>query len=109
MDSFENRADLEDFYQSPDGNTVSVELAPNAIGYERYFLNLEDGTSRHIGTFSFLNRHRDALVPMEKVRFTARDGLELQGLFDAPKGCRRPRANADQYTWWPGSEPQLGI
>ena len=90
LDSFENRADLEDIYQSPDGNTVSVELAPNAIGYERYFLNLEDGTSRHIGTVSFLNRHRDALVPMEKVRFTARDGLELQGFLMRPKGVEGP-------------------
>lgn len=88
--SYGENTDIGTLRYSPDGSFVFLELAPDAIGYHRLFVNLSDGTVYPVQPTGLLEHFKTSLVSTEEVVFQARDGVELHGYLSKPKGVEEP-------------------
>lgn len=85
-----DRVHVDGMNWAGNGRFVTAALSPDAKGYVHKFFDLETGTSVHLGTESFRERHRDKMAETENVVFTARDGLKIPALLLRPNGVSAP-------------------
>lgn len=78
------------FTESVDGRFLSVDLSPDALGYEYVLMDLQNQTTTPLGRQNFRHKFKDHLAKTEVVQFPARDGLMLNGLLLRPRNAEGP-------------------
>lgn len=78
------------FTESADGRFLSVDLSPDALGYEYVLMDLQNQTTTPLGRQNFCHKFKDHLVKTEVVEFPARDGFMLNGLLVRPRNTQGP-------------------
>ena len=76
------------FTESADGRFLSLDLSPDALGYEFVLMDLQNQTTTPLGRQNFRHKFKDHLARTEVVQFPARDGLMLNGLLVRPRNAQ---------------------